>query len=52
MTQLKQEYKLISKTEWEMMMGEMKVIKEEILPEYYEYTGKPIHLDADYSNNE
>ena len=52
MTELKQEYKLISKREWEMMKGEMKAIKEHILPEYYAYTGKPIHLDANYSDNE
>ncbi|MGC2308334.1 MAG: tyrosine-type recombinase/integrase [Nitrososphaeraceae archaeon] len=52
MTELKQEYKLISKREWEMMKGEMKAIKEDILPEYYNFTGKPIHLDANYSDGE
>ena len=52
MTELKQEYKLISKREWEMMKGEMKAIKESILPEFYEATGKPIHLDANYLDDE
>lgn len=52
MTELKEEYKLISKTEWETMKIEMKAIKENILPEYYKYTGTPIHLDASYSDNE
>ena len=50
MTELKEEYKLISKREWELIKGEMKAIKEHILPEYYDYTGKPIHLDANYSD--
>jgi integrase len=52
LTELKQEYTLILKTEWEMMKDEMKAIREHILPEYYEHTGKPVHLDANYSDNE
>jgi hypothetical protein len=52
MTELKEEYKLISKREWETMKGEMKAIKEDILPEYYKSTGKPIHLDTSYSDGE
>ena len=51
MRELKEEYKLISKREWETIKCEMKAIKEHILPEYYEYTGKPIHLDANYSDD-
>jgi integrase len=50
MTELKEEYKLILKSEWELMKGEMRAIKEDILPEYYKYTGTGIHLDANYSD--
>lgn len=50
MTELKEEYKLISKSEWELMKGEMRAIKEDILSEYYKYTCTGIHLDANYSD--
>lgn len=52
LTELKDKYRLISKSEWELMKGEMKAIKEDILPEYYKSTGKGIHLDANYSDDE
>ena len=51
LTELKDQYSLIPKREWEIMKVEMKAIKEHILPEYYEYTGTPIHLDANYSDD-
>jgi hypothetical protein len=51
LTELKDQYSLIPKREWETMKVEMKAIKEHILPEYYKYTGTGIHLDANYSDN-
>jgi len=51
-TELKEENQLIPKREWEKMKAEMKAIKESILPEFYEATGKPIHLDANYSDDD
>jgi integrase len=35
LTELKEKYRLISKTEWETMKVEMKAIKENILPQYF-----------------
>ena len=51
LSDLKNNYALIPQREWETIKGEMKAIKEHILPEYYEHTGKPIHLDANYSDD-
>ena len=52
LTELKDQYSLIPRREWETMKVEMKAIKEDILPEYYKSTGKPIHLDASYTDSE
>lgn len=51
LSDLKNNYALVPQREWETIKGEMKAIKEHILPEYYEHTGKPIHLDGNYSDD-
>lgn len=52
LTELKDQYTLVSKREWNLMKGEMKFIREKVIPEFYKSTDMGIHLDADYSDGE